>query len=408
MTDAADAQAHACPRCTGALRPAAPSFDIPDLPGHCSVCREPVLVPEYIRDDVPFCCLKCGSLIALDGRPDGTLEEGSTESLASILPAPEPVVLTPRPLSYVAPAQGSEPPPGMRARPREPEPEPAPVPPPPATPPAPATPPLSEENLFPASVPDTLPPVPELERTSPPEPGALPGQPRSRAPVLIAFVLVTAAAGALFIAGVPQALMDALKGPAPEPAPPVMTRVTPPPAPEPAAAVPDAGEALAAAPDAGAMAEAPPIEAPPQVPTQVFGSTRPWAALYAPSEPAAQPAAEKPHPAAGRERASASAEPAPALRSPKAPSPAALAQAARLRKAGAIQLQRGQLPAALTSLRRAAALEPTNPEAFKQLGAVHTALGNSTDAVKAYNRYLSLAPHAKDAAEVKALIQQLK
>jgi eukaryotic-like serine/threonine-protein kinase len=55
-------------------------------------------------------------------------------------------------------------------------------------------------------------------------------------------------------------------------------------------------------------------------------------------------------------------------------------------------------------LRRAAALDPTLPDAWRNLGIARATLGDTPGARNAYKRYLKLAPTAPDAGEVRKIL----
>jgi Flp pilus assembly protein TadD len=55
-------------------------------------------------------------------------------------------------------------------------------------------------------------------------------------------------------------------------------------------------------------------------------------------------------------------------------------------------------------LKRAAALDPSLPDAWRNLGIARATLGDSAGARVAYRKYLKLAPDAPDAAEVRQIL----
>ena len=66
------------------------------------------------------------------------------------------------------------------------------------------------------------------------------------------------------------------------------------------------------------------------------------------------------------------------------------------------------LAAALVHLERARTLAPKDPQVFVHLGAVYQSSGRKADAVRAYERYLDLAPDGKFARDVKGILRGLK
>jgi hypothetical protein len=84
------------------------------------------------------------------------------------------------------------------------------------------------------------------------------------------------------------------------------------------------------------------------------------------------------------------------------------AEAGKLQRAGYRMLERGDVEGALTSFRKAIALNPVGALSYRGLGAAYSAKGSTHEAAKAYRKYLALSPHAQDAAEVRALVQQLQ
>ena len=68
----------------------------------------------------------------------------------------------------------------------------------------------------------------------------------------------------------------------------------------------------------------------------------------------------------------------------------------------------GNEEAAITEFRRAAELAPSEPSFHLSMGISYERLKKPVDAVQAYEDYLSLAPEAADAAQVRSRIQTLK
>jgi TolA-binding protein len=67
-----------------------------------------------------------------------------------------------------------------------------------------------------------------------------------------------------------------------------------------------------------------------------------------------------------------------------------------------------QNPSAVTHLKRAITLDPKNGQALVTLGNVYQAMGDATKAREAYRSYLSVEPRGKFAADVKAILEQLR
>ena len=82
--------------------------------------------------------------------------------------------------------------------------------------------------------------------------------------------------------------------------------------------------------------------------------------------------------------------------------------AEKLYATGLDQLRRGEPKAALVSLTGARRANPKFAPTWYGLGLVHEKLGNKPSAKVAYERYLELAPHAANAAQIKSRLAQLK
>jgi serine/threonine-protein kinase len=67
----------------------------------------------------------------------------------------------------------------------------------------------------------------------------------------------------------------------------------------------------------------------------------------------------------------------------------------------------GQLPKALSLYRQAVAAAPAHAAAWRGLGMTAMKMGRNTDAAKAFERYLKLAPTAPDAARIREKLSEL-
>ncbi|MCC7536406.1 MAG: protein kinase [Deltaproteobacteria bacterium] len=102
--------------------------------------------------------------------------------------------------------------------------------------------------------------------------------------------------------------------------------------------------------------------------------------------------------AGARPPTSPSGSPEPPPTTPtQSPGETALAEARQLRS-------RGQLGPAASRLEEAARLMPGNARVYQQLGQVYTRMGQVDRARAAYRRYLRLAPNARDAPAVRAIL----
>ena len=218
--------------------------------------------------------------------------------------------------------------------------------------------------------------------------------------------------------------------------PPAPGEAAPPPV---AAGGPESGEATAEATDeaaedealAGAEASA---EAPHAGPEQASpeeaspGEASPEEAtteeVTAPSpEPAvaAAHAGEDPAPASPRRRrrarrgrpappsptAAAPAAEADAVEAPAAPAADGAQADALVRQAGGALL-RGSVAQAAALYRRATHTDPRNAAAWRGLGLAQERMGHEPEAVRAYQRYLRLAPGAGDASSVRSRMTRLQ
>jgi Flp pilus assembly protein TadD len=78
-----------------------------------------------------------------------------------------------------------------------------------------------------------------------------------------------------------------------------------------------------------------------------------------------------------------------------------------LSRQGTAALLQGRLPDAIRLFREATLAHPGNATAWRGLGLANERLGRGPEAVRAYQRYLRVAPHARDAEEVRGRIGRL-
>ncbi len=127
------------------------------------------------------------------------------------------------------------------------------------------------------------------------------------------------------------------------------------------------------------------------------------AAKPAPPPPAAKPASPAP--------AKPTAQPAPAVApKPVAAKPAAAAaggDATQAYQEGTKAFLSGDLAAARASFERAIKLDPGHAASYKNLGTVYQKLGETAKAKKSYEKYLQIAPAAKDADLIRKRIAEL-
>lgn len=98
---------------------------------------------------------------------------------------------------------------------------------------------------------------------------------------------------------------------------------------------------------------------------------------------------------------------APAASADRKPAPDRFAKAAgEAFVSAAAADQQGDLRGALGLYQRAWEISP-HPSTIYNIGDVHRRLGNITEAIKAYETYLALAPNPPDRKEVEALLDQL-
>ena len=77
-------------------------------------------------------------------------------------------------------------------------------------------------------------------------------------------------------------------------------------------------------------------------------------------------------------------------------------------QAAARELIQGHLNAAADLYSQAARIDPKNEAAFRGLGLVHERLGRKADAIRAFNRALTLAPNGQNAAMLRARLAKLQ
>jgi len=82
-------------------------------------------------------------------------------------------------------------------------------------------------------------------------------------------------------------------------------------------------------------------------------------------------------------------------------------QAEKEVKVGRFYLKKGSLKAALSRFDDATTYNPSSAEAFLGLGETREKLKDKKGAKAAYQKYLELAPDAKDAAEIKKKLEKL-
>ncbi|MBM4282682.1 MAG: tetratricopeptide repeat protein, partial [Deltaproteobacteria bacterium] len=74
---------------------------------------------------------------------------------------------------------------------------------------------------------------------------------------------------------------------------------------------------------------------------------------------------------------------------------------------GAAYYELDNLTAAMLHLERARVLDPQDPQVYVLLGAVYQSAGRRGDAIKAYEKFLKLAPGGKMATDVRAILRDL-
>jgi tetratricopeptide (TPR) repeat protein len=76
-------------------------------------------------------------------------------------------------------------------------------------------------------------------------------------------------------------------------------------------------------------------------------------------------------------------------------------------RTGVYYFDRKKYHAAVNRYKEAVCWDPSSKEAFLKLGEVEEKLHNRDEARDAYQKYLALAPDAKNAAEIKKRLQKL-
>jgi Flp pilus assembly protein TadD len=80
----------------------------------------------------------------------------------------------------------------------------------------------------------------------------------------------------------------------------------------------------------------------------------------------------------------------------------------KLARAGADALQHGRVDEAISLLRTATSLDPSQPLAWRTLGLAFERARNPREALGAYNRFLKLRPSGEQATAVRARIKNLQ
>ena len=149
------------------------------------------------------------------------------------------------------------------------------------------------------------------------------------------------------------------------------------------------------------------VEAKPDAGTPAAVMEQPDAAVVA----VADAGAAEPAPDAGAVAAAEPAPPAPVKRRrPPEVSQAAMLHAVAISQVrrGETALEQGRADEAVASFRAALENEAALPVAFRGLGMAYAMQNSDTQALQAYQRYLQLAPGAKDRADIRRSIAELK
>ena len=77
-------------------------------------------------------------------------------------------------------------------------------------------------------------------------------------------------------------------------------------------------------------------------------------------------------------------------------------------KRGEDSLEAGHIDEALQSFRAAIENEPTNGPAWRGVATAYSMQSNDAQALQAYEKYLGVAPNARDAAEIRTVMSELK
>jgi tetratricopeptide (TPR) repeat protein len=161
---------------------------------------------------------------------------------------------------------------------------------------------------------------------------------------------------------------------------------------------------------------APALIAPPE-PEKLEPAPTELSTLEVKSQPkAAEPLAHRPRERKPRAESSDNATQTskPAVREPAKPSPIAkpagapMLSASDLVQAAARELIQGHLAAAADLYGQAARLDPKSEPAYRGLGLTYERLGKKSEAIRALNRAVSLAPNGQNAAMLKARLEKLQ
>ena len=183
---------------------------------------------------------------------------------------------------------------------------------------------------------------------------------------------------------------------APTGTPPSAQAAAPPPA-APPDALPGASPEAAAPLGAPAESSSWPLAGSSGVPLAVTPDGAPDAAKAA----AIPPAPPQPSPASNRSVKKRS-------RSDVSPAMMAHAVAQSQVKRGEDALEAGHIDEALQSFRAAIENEPTNGPAWRGVATAYSMQSNDAQALQAYEKYLGVAPNARDAAEIRTVMSELK
>jgi len=113
-------------------------------------------------------------------------------------------------------------------------------------------------------------------------------------------------------------------------------------------------------------------------------------------------AAPSPGPASATSAPAAPSAPPPAA---PPPPPGTPAPAEVHYQMGLAYLQQKKIPPAIAELKKCIGMNPKHAMAYRALGMAHSVMGKQTSAVKAFEKFVKLAPGHKDAAKVRAIIE---
>jgi hypothetical protein len=147
----------------------------------------------------------------------------------------------------------------------------------------------------------------------------------------------------------------------------------------------------------------------PAPPTRVASVPEPAPAPVAAPEPAPAPAPEPaPTPPAPSPTPPTKAAPTPAPTAPlPEPTGSPAERATEHLRRGRAALERSDAATAVRDFHTATELRPTMPAAWKGLGEAHAGLGHAAEAIRAYRRYLLVAPSAGDAPAIRGRLRGL-